>query len=197
MSGLDLYQTQSALWLVLVWGIATGFCLGGFCDLLRALRILTGLQREKGSTPLLRVVLFFGDLLLALTASVAWILLCYYTNDGQPRAPAVWGMAGGFFVYAQTIGRLTIKVEVALSRLLKQVVGAVFSLLSRPLLWVASTVHKLARKAWRALFGRAIDKRRERKARRQAERQADKQKNLPTETVPPKGTTVFSTHTHP
>jgi hypothetical protein len=106
-------------------------------------------------------------------------------------------MAGGFFVYAQTIGRLTLKVEVALSRLLKQVVGAVFSLLSRPLLWVASTVHKLARKAWRALFGRAIDKRRERKARRQAERQADKQKNLPTETAPPKGTTVFSTHIHP
>ena len=193
MSGLDLYQTQSALWLVLVWGIATGFCLGGFCDLLRALRILTGLQREKGSTPLLRVVLFFGDLLLALTASVAWILLCYYTNDGQPRAPAVWGMAGGFFVYVQTLGRLTLKVEKVLSRLLRRLISFVLIPLSRPLLRGLHTLQKGAHAAWSASFGKALDRRREK--RRQ--KTADEPMPPPAEPNPFHGETVFSTRRPP
>ena len=192
MSGLDLYQTQSALLLMLVWGTAIGFCLGGFYDLLRALRILTGLQGEQGSTPLYRVVLFFEDLLLALTASVAWILLCYYTNDGQPRSPAAWGMASGFFVYTQTVGRLTVRVEKALARLLKWLFFSILSLLYCPLARVVTAVGLLARRVWHALFGKAVEKARARRLPRQAEKRQNKQ----TEPVTPTGTTVFSTRGH-
>lgn len=193
MSGLDLYRNQGELLWMLAWAAVTGLGLGGFYDLLRALRILLGLEQRQGSTLLSRTVLFVEDVLMALTASLALILLCYYTNDGLLRAPAVVGLASGFFVYTGTVGRLTVKAEKALSRLLKRAVGALLSLLRRPLLWVASTVKKLVRKAWRGLFGKAIDKRRERRQRRLAERQ----KHSPTDQAPPKGTTVFSTRGQP
>ena len=193
MSGLDLYQSQSELLRMLAWAALTGIGLGCLYDLLRALRILTGLDPKQGSTPLFGLLLFFEDLLLALTASVSLILLCYYTNDGLLRAPAVLGVASGFFVYLKTLGRLTVKAEKALSRLLKRVVRALFGFLRRPIGWLISTVKELTHKAWRLLFGKAIDKRRERKARREAQKQADS----PTEPPKRSGTTVFSTRGQP
>ena len=193
MSGLDLYQSQGELFRMLAWAVLTGLCLGGLYDLLRALRILAGLDQKQGSTPLFGLILFFGDLLSALTASVSLILLCYYTNDGLFRAPAVLGMASGFFVYMRTAGRLTVKAEKALSRRLKRVVKAVLGFLRRPLGWLVSTARSLARKAWRRLFGKAIAKRQERKARRMAEKQAASAAPPP----PRRGTTVFSTRGQP
>ena len=174
---------------MLAWAALTGIGLGCLYDLLRALRILTGLDEKQGSTPLFGLLLFFEDLLLALTASVSLILLCYYTNDGLLRAPAVLGLASGFFVYMKTLGKLTVKAEKALSRLLKRVVRALFGFLRRPLGWLVSTVKKLTYKAWRLLFGKAIDMRRERKALRKARKQADS----PIEPPQRSGTTVFST----
>ena len=122
MSGLDLYQTQGEMLWMLAWAFVTGIGVGVIYDLLRALRILTGLDQKQGNTLLYRVSLFVEDFLLAVMATVALILLCYYTNDGLLRSPAVWGMAGGFFVYVQTLGRLTVKVEKALSRLLRRLI---------------------------------------------------------------------------
>ena len=193
MSGLDLYQSQGELFRMLAWAVLAGLCLGGLYDLLRALRILAGLDQKQGSTPLFGLILFFGDLLSALTASVSLILLCYYTNDGLFRAPAALGMASGFFVYMRTAGRLTVKAEKALSRRLKRVVKAVLGFLRRPLGWLVSTARSLARKAWRCLFGKAIAKRQERKARRMAEKQAASAATPP----PQRGTTVFSTRGQP
>lgn len=193
MSGLDLYQSQSELLRMLAWATLTGIGLGCLYDLLRALRILTGLDQKQGSTPFFGLLLFFEDLLLALTAAVSLILLCYYTNDGLLRAPAVLGLASGFFVYMKTLGRLTVKAEKFLARLLKRVVKALFGFLRRPLGWLVCTVKKLTYRVWRRLFGKAIDKRRERKARRKAQKQAA------TPADPPKrsGTTVFSTRGQP
>jgi hypothetical protein len=80
-----------------------------------------------------------------------------------------------------------------LSRWLKRVVAVVLGFLRRPLEWLASTARSLTRKAWRRLFGKAIDKRRERKARKMAERQAASAATPP----PQRGTTVFSTRGQP
>ena len=193
MSGLDLYQSQSELLRMLAWATLTGIGLGCLYDLLRALRILTGLDQKQGSTPLFGLLLFFEDLLLALTASVSLILLCYYTNDGLLRAPAVLGLASGFFVYMKTLGKLTVKAEKFLARLLKRTVKTILGFLRRPLGWLVSTVKKLTYRVWRRLFGKAIDKRRERKALRKARKQADP----PTEPPKRSGTTVFSTRGQP
>ena len=189
MSGLDLYLNQGELLWMLAWAAVTGLGLGGFYDLLRALRIFLSPEHRQGSTLLSRTLLFVTDVVMTLAASLALILLCYYTNDGLLRAPAVVGMASGFFVYVRTVGRLTEKAEKALSRLLKRVVRALLSILRRPLGWLCSTLRKLARKAWRRLFGKVMDKRRERRKKRQAE----KQNRAPADPPTRQGRTVFST----
>lgn len=190
MSGLDLYQNQSALLWMLAWAFATGFGLGGFYDVLRALRILSCPEREQGSTRHPRGYRFVGDVLLVIAASIALILLCYYTNDGLLRGPAVWGMAGGFFVYVQTVGRLTLRVEELLSRLLRNLVRAVWRPLRRPVLWMGGRLLRWSRSLWHALFGKAIHKRRERRKAKKQGQKTEQQEGIP---LPQTGTTVFST----
>ena len=193
MSGLDLYQTQGEMLWMLVWALATGIFVGMVYDLLRALRILTGLDQRQGSTLLYRVSLFAGDVVLTVIAAVALILLCYYTNDGLLRGPAVWGMAGGFFVYMQTVGRLTVKMEKVLSRLARRLISLVLVPLSRPLLWVLRTLQKGIRAAWSASIGKALDRRREKRS----QKPTDEPMPPPAEPKPFHGETVFSTRRLP
>ena len=192
MSGLDLYQTQGEMLWMLVWAFVTGIGVGVIYDLLRALRILTGLDQKQGNTLLYSVSLFVEDFLLAVMATIALILLCYYTNDGLLRSPAVWGMAGGFFVYVQTLGRLTVKVEKALSRLLRRLILLVLRPLSRPLLWMARFLQRGIHTAWRASLGKVLDRRRQKRQ----DKQTGELNTAPAEPNPFHGETVFSTRRH-
>ncbi len=140
MSGLDLYQTQRALALLFVNAALGGFLLGGVYDLLRAVRILLGeryTRSGQGRRPLsLSILLFWEDLLFVLVWTIALILLCYYQNDGQLRAPALIGMTGGFFVYMQTVSRLTLPLTLWVAALLRRVLCFALRLLLRPLGWI-------------------------------------------------------------
>ena len=189
MSGLDLYQTQGELFAMLAVSLAVGLGLGCLYQLLRVLRAILSPRSGQGTTPLFRVVLFLEDILFAVVSSVAVILLCYYTNDGSLRWPIIGGMAGGFFVYVQTLGRLTVKAEDALARFFRRLVKTICLLLWRPLGWVATPIGKALRRVGSALLGKAADRRskRERKAPRITETAGD---------LPPSNT-VFSTRRHP
>ena len=197
MSGLDLYQTQSELLSMLARAAVTGFCLGGLYDLLRALRILSGLESGEGRILLYRAVLFFTDLWLVLTASVSLILLCYYTNDGLFRSPILWGMVGGFLLYTHTVGRLTAKAERALLRLIKRRITAMLTPIRRVLSRVTAEARRLLKKLWVSLFGKAMEARRRKRAERQSQRQSLRNQAPSAEPPPPTGKTVFSTRGHP
>lgn len=152
MSGLDLYQTQRALALLFVYATAVGFCLGGVYDALRILRLLCGYPTGQGRRSVLSAVcLFAEDVLFMLIAAVALILLCYYGNDGQIRAPAVIGVVCGFFVYRQTVGRLVMAVAERLTRLIRKVLAYILHLLVMPIRWF-----------WRMTAGRLMATHRER-----------------------------------
>ncbi|MBQ9152049.1 MAG: spore cortex biosynthesis protein YabQ [Clostridia bacterium] len=151
MSGLDLYLSQRTLALLFVYAALAGFCLGGVYDILRILRMLCG-DTGQGRRPIpLAVLLFFEDVLFMLTATVTLILLCYYINDGQLRAPAVMGMACGFFVYSHTLGRLAVAVSERAVRLLRRLLALLVRLLIAPV-----------KGLWSLTVGRAAAARRER-----------------------------------
>ncbi len=66
----------------------------------------------------------FCDLTAVVLATVILMLLCYYTSDGQLRAPAIFGMMGGFWVYHKTVSRLV-------RRLVAILIGFLFRCLRR------------------------------------------------------------------
>ena len=161
MSGLDLYLSQRALALLLVYGALTGFVLGAFYDGLRVLRMLFGESRlastaippctEERKGPALAALLFVEDVIFTVTASVAFILLCYYANDGQLRAPAVLGLCGGFFVYRHTVSRPLLRLASTVIRLVKKLLLALGRLVAAPLC-----------RLWSVTVGRLLRQRRER-----------------------------------
>ena len=166
MSGLDLYQSQGALALLFLYAAAAGFFLGGWYALLRLLRFLSfgesGMGKQGSRSKLFAVTLFLGDGLFAVTAALTLILLLYYRNDGQLRAPAVLGMACGFFAFKETLGRMVEKLEKPLSRLVKRVVRLALS----PLLWTGRITARAARFLWRITGGKALSQSRERQTER-------------------------------
>ena len=159
MSGLDLYQTQRALALLFVYAVVVGFCLGGAYDLLRMLRLLC-IPPEKGVGSAGQgrrfsfgtVLLFWEDLLFMLTAAVALILLCYYGNDGRIRASAIIGIACGFFVYMQTVGRLMIRLSEALTAWIRKILAFLWRVASLPFRWIGRLISFL----WRQSIGRVV-----------------------------------------
>lgn len=176
MSGLDLYTTQRALALMFVYAAITGFFLGGVYDILRILRALLGFpDQNAGSSPQpgWRAVLFAEDVLFMLVASVAFILLCYYTNDGQLRAPALVGMACGFFVYRYTVGALTRRLTPPFVRIVRSLVRLALSPIRIPLKWIAG----LTVRAWKGL--------RRRLTLQRAARQEDTDTSSPTDELSP------------
>jgi hypothetical protein len=180
MSGLDLYQTQRELALLFVYAALLGFALGGAYDLLRFLRVLCGeslTETKQGSKSLFLAILrFFTDLVFALVTALSLILLCYYANDGQFRGSALWGTVGGFFVYMQTVGRLTAKGMEAITKWLKSFVRWLFFLVIRPLLRVGRFTAKATRLLFSVTAGRLIQKRREARTQRITEALIDSAK---------------------
>ncbi len=166
MSGLDLLLSQNLFVRMLLLSALVGGVLGMIYDALLLLRTLLGdptavhpQKADRTTSPgevarplsllyaMFRIAL---DGMFALLSAVALILLCYYTNDGQIRAPAIFGLACGFFVYKQTVSRLLLRVAVLLlDRLLLRPAQALAS-------WLAAGVAIL----YRITVGRWLDRRR-------------------------------------
>ena len=168
MSGLDLYLSQRTLAMLLVYGALTGFGLGILYDGLRLLRMILGepvclrptppsvaaaeTGKPKGISFLRAILLFVSDLVFALTATTALVLLCYYGNDGQIRAPAIVGLSGGFFVYRHTVSRPLVCLADRIIRLAQRGVTLLLRLLTMPLraLWALTARRWLERHRERA-----------------------------------------------
>ncbi len=154
--------------MMFVYAALAGFGLGAVYDVLRLLRILCGESIPPRSmcesglsvtgmpkrTVLLHILLFAEDVLFAVVVSVTLLLLLYYTNDGQLRAPAVIGMACGFFVYYHTVGRLVIRCAALIVRALKAAVSAMLRLLWWPIRRLGRWLGRVMRALWCRTVGR-------------------------------------------
>ncbi len=167
MSGLDLYLSQRVLAMIFVYATAAGFCLGGVYDVLRIIRILCGdpigssaAPSGKRSIPL-TILLFIEDVVFSIIASVTLILLLYYTNDGQLRAPAVIGMACGFFVYYHTVGRLVIRCAAAIVRWIKRACRMLWRVVTWPFVQLFKLLCTLMRFVWRKTAGKLVERRKD------------------------------------
>ncbi len=115
MSGLDLYLDQRVLFTMLLVAFTVGAALSVLYDTLAVfIRLLPGKSNRNGAdmvAPRGRSFLqigirFFTDLLFSLIAAISFLLVCYYTSDGQVRSPAVMGIIGGFLLCRCVLGGL-------------------------------------------------------------------------------------------
>lgn len=165
MSGLDLYLSQRVLAMMLVYAALAGFCLGGVYDVLGLVAtFLLPSEKEKvksdpskrSSIAAKRFWVFWQDLIFLLLSAVTFILFCYYANDGQLRAPAIPGMAGGFFVYRHTLGRLIGRLIPRLAVGIKQTLIRTVRLLFYPVRLLTIALYALGRTLWRVTGGRLV-----------------------------------------
>ncbi len=182
MSGLDLLTPQSALWYMLFVAVLTGAFLGVLCDGLFILRLLSGDptaadtispgSTEASASPvdssrkrrwIYAVLRGLCDFLLTFSAAVTLMLLCYYTSDGQLRAPAVFGIIVGFGVYHKTVSRLLRRVMIALIGWIGRVLHAIWThTLGRVL---GALIHLITARARNITTARRIDRLTEEAAR--------------------------------
>lgn len=165
MSGLDLYLSQRVLAMMLVYAALAGFCLGGVRDLLGLLTaLLLPLKAEKETCggekgfhfSTKAFLTFWQDLLFLLLVAVTFILLCYYTNDGQIRAPAISGMAGGFFVYCHTVGLLTKHWILRLAAGIKHGLIRTVILIFYPIRFLMTVLYALGKILWQVTGGKLV-----------------------------------------
>lgn len=170
MSGLDLYQTQRALALLFVYAALLGFSLGVLYDLLRFIRVFFVGKRggtKQGSIISFSAALsFFSDLVFMVISAISLILLCYYANDGQFRASAMWGIVGGFFVQTQTVGRLTARITEPLAVGIRSFLRRILRMTVKPALWLIRLTVKGAGWLYRSTLGKLVTKKRESATRR-------------------------------
>lgn len=170
MSGLDLYQTQRALAMLFVYAALLGFSLGVLYELLRLIRVLFVGKRggtKQGSIISFSTALsFFSDLVFMVISAISLVLLCYYANDGQFRASAMWGIAGGFFVQTQTVGRLTARITEPLAVGIRSFLRRILRMTVKPALWLIRLTVKGTGRLYRSTVGRIIAKKHESETRR-------------------------------
>ena len=114
--------SQRELACLFLGAVAVGLAFGVLYDVLRLARMLCGEEIGVRRTPLQDLLLGVTDFIFSLLACLSLILLLYYLSDGQFRALAPVGMAAGFFLYMQTLGRLTVLCAKGITCLLRLVI---------------------------------------------------------------------------
>ncbi len=113
---------------------------------------------------------FLADFVFALVASLTLILLNYYQSDGQLRAPAIFGMAGGFFLYRKTVSRLVLRVCRTLCALLwsgiRIILGGIAFVLKIPLTALFRLFSRLFVRLWQCTGDRLVRRHRARRMTR-------------------------------
>lgn len=149
-----------------LWGI----CVGVFYDVNRVIRVFLGIRYFSRSLPRLSAlrlpmikkgirvrapkrigafaytVIFFGDLICVLLATLGILVLGYSYNYGEPRAFCVIGTAVGFLVYINTLGRLSRRLLEPIAIYIKYVILSFFIIIGIPFCKIGKIILKNLRK---------------------------------------------------
>ena len=105
---------------------------------------MIGLPRKPRSGKRLRaVVLFVGDFLFCMIASVMLILLFYRMNHGKIRIMSFVLAGSGFYLYRITIGKVIMLCSETIAFVLQTTVRYVCFFTLFPLIWVARKTYML------------------------------------------------------
>lgn len=128
--------SQVLLGLMFSISVGVGAALGFVYDVFRFVRVLSGevTDQKRGRLRgfLSATVVFFEDFVFCIICGVSFLLLIYYTNDGQLRGLALIGTLAGAFLYSNTIGRLTSRLFPWLGIQVRRIAAAIVKILLLP-----------------------------------------------------------------
>ncbi len=137
---IEISLTQQCMFFVC--SVLLGAVIGVIYDAFRILRIAV---RHNGAA------VFFEDILFCAVTTCMLILMIFCANYGIVRWFSVFGCAGGFLVYRETVGRLVIgAAQLIISFIKKYIVSPVFAvvhyvlcLLARGLTYLGAKIKAL------------------------------------------------------
>ncbi|MBQ2765585.1 MAG: spore cortex biosynthesis protein YabQ [Clostridia bacterium] len=147
-------------WNLLLYSLILGVILGVFFDLMRISRVFlslhgTGKVAQIASETVLTAVSFIEDIIFFVVSAVTLVLFCFQANGGTARGFILLGALGGFFIYLETVGRLTKLISNALARLIYRILSFIWR---RMLMPIARVILHLILKLYKLTLGRAVDR---------------------------------------
>ena len=147
-----MFISQTALGLLYLYGAILGASAGALYDFFRITRIFFGVHysrsaaeklkkiqlpllppyKEHEESPILGVLVFLQDFFFCIFSGIALAILFYEANDGVIRPPVLLAFAAGFFLYRQTLSRLTMAISEILAFFLESAVRYLWFFLSYP-----------------------------------------------------------------
>lgn len=134
-----------------------GFVLGGIYDMFRILRTTRTNPKEKLYTKIQKhfrfeikdskknlkrkhnTLIFIEDFIFCIIGALIEILLFYHLNDGYIRIYAILISMLGFFIYQNSIGRLTIHVTRYILNCVRALVYYISIILLTPFVYIYKT----------------------------------------------------------
>ncbi len=147
-------------WNLLLYSLILGVILGVFFDIMRISRVFlslhgTGRIARLASQTFLTAVSFIEDVIFFVVSAITLVLFCFQANGGSTRGFILFGVIGGFFIYLQTVGRLTKLISNTLARLIYRLLSSVWHRILMP---IARTILHLILKLYKHTLGRAVDR---------------------------------------
>ncbi len=123
---------------LLLYSILIGAALGALFDVLRVLRIFLSPSEsapaKRLSEACLTAVVFLEDLAFFLVTAFVVVVFLFHTNHGTARGFLLAGAAGGFFLYLNSFGRLTMLCAKAICRIIRWILSLFIGKIVRPVL---------------------------------------------------------------
>lgn len=121
--------SQSTLVALLLYSLLLGVILGVFYDVMRFIRLFLVVKARTDTScgngitvkgVLGGAIIFVFDVIFFLVFAVSSLILTYNVSGGVFRGMVYFGMLAGGAIYYLTVGRLTLKLEEKLVRILRR-----------------------------------------------------------------------------
>ena len=147
--------SQKLILSLIIKAFFTGAALGVLYEAVRILKMLLEIKESKGKGRIPSFIfLFITDLVFCLIFASSAILLTYNLSGGVFRGCVYFSMSAGLLIYRATLGRLTEKIERAITKLIKKLLRGILRLALIPI----RAIFSLYRRLYTLTIGRIIGK---------------------------------------
>ena len=149
--------SQEIILSLILKALFTGVALGVLYESVRIVKMLIHSDRgSRFSRKTLISFLFISDIAFCILFAASAILLTYNVSGGIFRGCVYTAMALGLLIYRSTIGRLTEKIERALTSLIKRLISGAVRLILIPLRAIFSLLCRIYSLTIGRIIGRII-----------------------------------------